>query len=74
VVELDLTRRRKHMVALGGGEKRPGGGVAAAPLVKRVLEAEDRLETLRRNKETATHDLERAREAVREALRRLGER
>lgn len=47
-VQRDLERLREHVKALGGGDKGAGAGSAAAPLVKRVIEPEDRLETARR--------------------------
>jgi len=73
-VQHDLERLREHLKALGGGEKGAGAGAggAAAPLVKRVVDAEDRLETSRRNKEVAAKELDRKREAVREVLGKLG--
>lgn len=73
-VEKDLERLREHLKALGGGEKGAGagGGTTAAPLVKRVLDAEDRLATARKNKETAQQELDQKRTAVREILSKLG--
>lgn len=73
-VEKDLERLREHLKALGGGEKGAGagGGTTAAPLVKRVLDAEDRLATARKNKETAQQELDQKRAAVREILSKLG--
>ena len=75
-VQHDLDRLREHLKALGGGEKGAGagGGTAAAPLVKRLLDAEDRLEASRKNKDAAAKELERKREAVREVLSKLGVR
>lgn len=70
-VEADLARFREHLKALGGGDK---GGSAAAPIVKRVLDAEDRLEGARKSKETATEERDRKRDAVRAALSKLGPR
>ncbi len=72
----DLERLREHMKALGGGEKGAGagGGTAAAPLVKRVLEAEDLLQSARKTKEATAKELEKKREAVRETLSKLGSR
>ncbi len=70
----DLERLREHMKALGGGEKGAGAGgrTAAAPLVKRVLEAEDLLQSARKSKEATTKELEKKRDAVREILGKLG--
>jgi hypothetical protein len=75
-VQEDLERLREHMKALGGGEKGAGAGAgtAAAPLVKRVIEAEDRLEASRKNKDAALKELEKKREAVREILGKLAPR
>jgi len=72
----DLERLREHMKALGGGEKGAGagGGTAAAPLVKRVLEAEDLLQSARKSKEATAKELEKKRDAVREILSKLGSR
>jgi hypothetical protein len=72
----DLERLREHMKALGGGEKGAGagGGTAAAPLVKRVLEAEDLLQSARKTKEATAKELETKRDAVREILGKLGAR
>ena len=70
----DLERLREHMKALGGGEKGAGagGGTAAAPLVKRVLEAEDLLLSARKSKDVTAKELEKKRDAVREILGKLG--
>jgi hypothetical protein len=58
---------------LGGGEHGGGSaGIAAAPLVKKVVDAEDRLDAARRNKETALREVEKRKEAVRETLKKLG--
>jgi hypothetical protein len=72
----DLERLREHMKALGGGDKGAGagGGTAAAPLVKRVLEAEDSLQSARKAKEASAKELEKRRDAVREILSKLGVR
>jgi len=73
--QADLTRLHEHLKALGGGDGKGGtAGNAAAPLVKRVLEAEDRLAASRKDKDAATKELETRREAVREILRKLGAR
>ncbi len=73
-VEGDLERLREHLKALGGGEKGggAGNGTAAAPLVKRILEAEDRLEASRKSKAAAAKELDKKRDAVREVLIKLG--
>ncbi len=71
-IESDLERLREHMKALGGDKG--GAGTAAGPLVKRVIDAEDRLDQARRNKETASREVEKKREAVREVLKRLASR
>jgi hypothetical protein len=75
-VQHDLERLREHLKALGGGEKGAGTGAstAAAPLVKRVVDAEDKLEAARKNKETAAKELDNRREAVREILGKLSRR
>lgn len=74
-VQQDLERLREHMKALGGGEKAgAGAGAAAAPLVKRVIDAEDRLEAARKSKEAAVAELDKKRDAVREVLGKLGSR
>jgi hypothetical protein len=77
-VQEDLERLREHMKALGGGGEKGGGGAgagtAAAPLVKRVIEAEDRLEASRKSKDAALKELEKKREAVREILAKLAPR
>ncbi len=72
----DLERLREHLKALGGGEKGGGAGAstAAAPIVKRVVDAEDKLQVARKNKETGAKELDAKREAVREILGKLGRR
>lgn len=72
----DLERLREHLKALGGGEKGAGagGGTAAAPLVKRVLEAEDLLQSARKTKEATGKEIEKKADAVREILGKLGTR
>jgi len=67
-VEKDLERLREHLKALGD-EK--GGGAAANPFVKRILDAEDRLAALRTRVETLEKERADHREAVRTTLRRL---
>ncbi len=67
-LEKDLERLREHLKALGG-EK--GAGVAANPFVKRILDAEDRLEVLRTKQRTLTDRSEEEKRAVRRALEPL---
>ena len=63
-------RRRREGRRHGGGGGEKGGGTAAAPLVKRVLEAEDLLRSARKSKEATAKELD----AVREILGKLGAR
>ena len=67
-LEKDLERLREHLKALGG-EK--GAGVAANPFVKRILDAEDRLEVLRAKERTLADRSEEEKRAVRRALKPL---
>jgi hypothetical protein len=67
----DLDRLREDLKALGGGGDHPTAGAAAAPLVKRVVDAEDRVAAARKNKETAEKTLDEKREALRQALGKL---
>jgi hypothetical protein len=68
VAEEALARLREDLKALGGGTAATGGGAAAAPLVKRVVDAEDRVEGARKSKETAEKTLSDRRDALRDAL------
>jgi len=72
----DLERLREHLKALGGGDKGAGAGAgsAAAPLVKRILDAEDRLDAARKNKEAAVKELDKKRDAVKDVLTKLERR
>jgi len=70
VAQEDLERLREDLKALGGSTA-GGTGVVAAPLVKRVVEAEDRVDAARKNKETAEKSLEDRREQVRASLEKL---
>jgi hypothetical protein len=67
VAEQALTRLREDLKALGGAQS---GGVGA-PLVKRVVDAEDRLDAAHKAKEAAEKTLRDRHEALREALRPL---
>jgi hypothetical protein len=71
VAQQALERLREDLKALGGGGASPGGAAAASPLVKRVVDAEDRVEASRHAKEVAEKTLEERREALRDALRKL---
>ena len=66
--EKDLERLREHLKALG---KDSGAGPEGNPLVKRMLEAEDRLSTAQKRQETLDADQDRRRDAVRKVLERL---
>ena len=66
--EKDLERLREHLKALG---KDSGAGPEGNPLVKRMLEAEDRLSTAQKRLETLDADQDRRRDAVRKVLERL---
>lgn len=70
VAKAELERLREHLKALGGDKG--GAGAPAAPLVKRVVDAEERLEGARRRREAAEKALGPRREAVTTTLRRLG--
>ncbi len=66
----ELERLREDMKALGGGTAAGAGG-AAAPLVKRVVDAEEQVSRARKTKETAEKMLNDRREALRESLLKL---
>jgi hypothetical protein len=70
VAQQDLERLREDLKALGGSAA-GGTGTVAAPLVKRMTEAEDQVGTARRNKEAATKTLDERREQLRAALQKL---
>jgi hypothetical protein len=69
----DLSRLREDLKALGGNgsSANVGGAATAAPLVKRMVEAEDRVAAAQKNHEAAEKTLEDRREAVRLALKKL---
>ncbi len=71
VAQEDLERLREDLKALGGGSATAGAGGAAAPLVKRVVEAEDRVGAARKSKEAAEKTLSDRRDALRDSLRKL---
>lgn len=64
----DLERLREHLKALG---KDSGAGPEGNPLVKRILEAEDRLSAAQKRLESLEADQDRRRDAVRKVLERL---
>lgn len=66
--EKDLERLREHLKALGSSNTASAEG---NPLVRRILEAEDRLSAAQKRLEAQDGDLERRRELVRKALERL---
>ncbi|HND09649.1 MAG TPA: hypothetical protein PKL17_01765 [Pseudomonadota bacterium] len=66
--EKDLERLREHLKALG---KDSGAGPEGNPLVKRILEAEDRLSASQKRLESLESDQDRRRDAVRKVLERL---
>ena len=51
-----MDRFREHLKALGGDKG--GGGSAAAPLVKRLLDAEDKLAAAKKQRDTLARELE----------------
>jgi hypothetical protein len=70
VAQQDLERLREDLKALGGNAA-GGTGAVAAPLVKRMTEAEDQVGAARRNKEATTKTLDERREQLRAALQKL---
>ena len=70
--EKDLERLREHLKALGGAKDT--SGPEGSPLVRRILEAEDRLTALNKKLDTLEGDQERRRDAVKKALERLPKR
>lgn len=69
-IDTDVQRFREHLKALGGDKG--GGGGAAAPLVKRLLEGEDKLAAAHKRREAAEKDRTAKLEAVRVTLAKLG--
>jgi hypothetical protein len=69
VAQQDLGRLRDDLKALGGSAA-GGTGEVAAPLVKRVVLAEDAVGAARRNKGAAAKTLDDRREELREALKK----
>lgn len=66
-IEADVERLREHLKALGGDK-----GGAAAPLVKRLLDAEDKLAAAGKRREALEKDRAAKLDAVRAALTKLG--
>lgn len=71
--EKDLERLREHLKALGGA-KDSSGPEGGNPLVRRILEGEDKLSALSKKLDTLEGDQERRREAVKKVLERLPKR
>lgn len=63
-IEKDVERFREHLKALGGET----GGVAANPFVKRIMDAEDRLEAARTKERALKDRSDGEQSALREAL------
>jgi hypothetical protein len=70
-VQTEVERFREHLKALGGDKG--GAGSAAAPLVKRLLEAEDRLAAATKRRNDRASDVKTRWEAVRVVLAKLPE-
>jgi hypothetical protein len=68
-IDADIERIREHMRALGGDKG--GAGPAAGPLVKRLLDAEDRLAAAQKRREAAEKDRTAKLEALRATLSKL---
>ncbi|MEO6420474.1 MAG: hypothetical protein ABIP39_13745, partial [Polyangiaceae bacterium] len=68
-INADVERFREHLKALGGDKG--GTGVAAAPLVKRLLDAEDNLAAANKRLETLEKDRAVRLDVVRAVLSRL---
>lgn len=66
--ELEIARLREHLKAMG---HETAAGAAQNPVLKRLLDAEDRLTLLQKKKESAGPDQDRRREALRKVLERL---
>lgn len=67
-VNEDLKRLREHLAALGDKSTQPAG---ANPLVKRILDAEDRLIALRQKLKTLEAEIKAKREATEKLLEKL---
>lgn len=68
-IEADVERLREHLKALGGDKG--GAGSAAAPLVKRLLDAEDRLATAQKRRDALEKEHAAKQEALRAVLSKL---
>ncbi len=68
-VQADVERFREHLKALGGDKG--GGGTTAAPLVKRLLDAEDRLAAANKRHEALEQERVARLEAARVVLAKL---
>ena len=68
-IEADVERLREHMKALGGDKG--GAGSAAAPLVKRILEAEDRLAAATKRRDALEKEHAAKLDVLRAALSKL---
>jgi hypothetical protein len=66
--EKDLERLREHLKALGSAA---AGGTDGNPLLKRILETEDRLSATQKRVEILDADQEKRKDAVRKVLERL---
>lgn len=66
--EKEVERLREHLKAIAHD---PSAGAAQSPIVKRVLDTEDRLTAQQKKIETIEGDQEKRRETVRKALERL---
>ena len=70
----DLERFREDLKALGsngGSANGNAGGVVATPLVKRLVDAEDRYAAAQKSRDAVSKALEERAEAVRQALKKL---
>jgi hypothetical protein len=68
----DLERFREDLKALGGNGSAPNaGGVVATPLVKRLIDAEDRYANAQKTRDAAAKALEEKSEALHQALKKL---
>lgn len=69
-IEADVARLREHLKALGG-DKGGGAGSAAAPLVKRLLDAEDKLAAATKRRDALDKDRAAKLDALRAVLGKL---